>query len=540
MKRKSLFFKKVFCFFVLSFICFLSEAQIQTEVKISPLNFSGVQALATPDGNCNGYFLVFRESSNEWSIQIFDNNLQEIKKTNVELPKNAMFNKMTSNGNYFLASFVVNSLSTSSVTYVILNEKGEEVAKETREKLPFLARGKQFHPQVFPHKEKGFIVTQSLKGKENGYSIENVDYNLKPIWKKEIFVGKQTGHVYQLWAEEEQIIIYEATERFGNIFNTRIVGLNATTGDINYSYPLVDKENSYFPTAIRPDSEGNIAISGTYFKGKSIQSKNSRGIFFVKLDKTGKEINKKYFERAALRPLLKTAVYDWFFKLNAEIWIHALEPLPNGNFVAVGELYRYAGVREEATGNSNRHHLVRVFDFMTFEFDTNGKIQEAKRIDRPHLQMIVPAPEEAITMSDELPSQLESGTLNRARGLKEKGLLTYRTHQVNAQNEIRINFLSYEEFTYLAYSINTSQNTNWVKIPLTNVKPQIISDIEMLGLSTQYMTNETFAENESRIRKYDELEVYMQGILPAKKGFMMTYEYSLLKRKLVMNLVPVE
>jgi hypothetical protein len=79
MKYTNIFFKKFLWIFALSFICSFSKAQTQTEVKVSLLSFSGVQALATPNGNCNGYFLVFRESSNQWSIQIFDKDLQEIK-----------------------------------------------------------------------------------------------------------------------------------------------------------------------------------------------------------------------------------------------------------------------------------------------------------------------------------------------------------------------------------------------------------------------------------------------------------------------------
>ena len=267
---------KISFYFSFLFFALSLQAQIQQkEIALSPIRFHGLQALRQGLGPVQGYYLSHAERRNRWHIQILDTSLNEIGNQVLEAQRNGQFNEMAANGAYFLASFV----SNRTANYLLLNQFGQEIKRLEREDLPFLMRGPQFQPRIFAHPQQGFILVQGVKGRDNGYSIEHLDTNLQVLWTREFSLPRGTGHVYEYRCTQEAIFLLEGNERLGNIVQTSLICLDAQTGGLRYRHELNAKEQSFFPTAICPLANGQVALSGNFYRGQGIDNRNSRGLF---------------------------------------------------------------------------------------------------------------------------------------------------------------------------------------------------------------------------------------------------------------------
>ena len=502
------------------------------EIRISPFRFGGVHALTTPSGEARGYYALHAGSNGRWGFHLYDTHLQEINHAEIETPRHSVFNSMVTNGEQMLASFVLNAFRTS-VTYVIMDAAGNETARLTRENLPLLNRGEQFFPQLFLHPDQGFIIVESVRGRRPGYSVEHVDKQLNTLWRREFFPSRGTGHVYGLWPQAGQIVILDAVERTRRTRNTRLLTLDPENGDHMLTMDLTDKDFTYFPTAVQPGPNGQVAVTGTYYKGERILSKNSQGLFFLNIGPSGETLAMELFDWRGLRGLLRTDVYDWFFKVMPEVWIHALDRNEDGSFIAIGELYRYAGIRRDK--KEERFHRVRLFDFMAFRFDPNGQMESALRIHRPHMILKLDA-EVSGGGSGPMEDMVNAGPLSRGRALKQFGGFTYRYHRKTADDQIVLAFMGYEGFAHYAYSVEVFGNSPYLQMPLTKSHPKVFTALQMIDhVSGQY--DPWHIIHETNTRSFDGSDKYWRGILPAVEGKLMTYEYMPLTGRLWLNLV---
>ncbi len=506
------------------------------ELKISPFHFGGVHPLTSSEGEAVGFFVINTESEGNWLFHFFDPDLKKTGKTIVEAPRFSFFNQAVIHNDMILVSFLVNAFKTSA-TLVLLDMEGNELARQTRTDMPMLNRGAQFFPRVFAHSETGFIITHTIRSGETGYAIEHLDNELNTLWRKEFFADRGTYHVYDLWSGPEGILIFEGNERRGNLLNARIVSLDPKTGKERFQKHLTDGEHAFFPMASKFLDNGQVVLTGTYYRGENIRGKNSLGLFFEKMDKSGETVSMELYEWKGLRPLLRTNVTDWFFKVMPEVWIHGLEINADGSFTVIAELYRYSGevsqVDPETRKLKERYHRIRILDFMLFGFDDEGKMQYADRIERPH--MVLKLDSEFTGPSGSLSERAGAGSLNRARAMKEKGALTYRFHQVRNDGSLRLGFMSYEAKTHYAYTMSLFEDRRMVKIPLIHAKPKIITYAQMIDLCAN-QSGFGFILTEMNTRSFDDAEVYWRGMFPGRDGNMVTYEYLPLNGKLTLNL----
>ncbi len=507
------------------------------QLRISPFRFGGVHPMSSADGEPRGFFVINTESEGNWMFHFFDAELRETGKTLVEAPRFSFFNEAVIHNDKILVSFLVNAFRTSA-TYVLLDMEGNELARQTRTDMPMLNRGEQFFPRVFAHPETGFIITQTIRDGNTGYAVEHLNEELNTLWRKEFYAQRGTYHVYDLWAGSQDILIFEGNERRGNLLNARVVSLDPKTGNERFQKHLADGEHAFFPMATGFLDNGEAVLAGTYYRGDQIRGKNSKGLFFEKMDKDGKTTSMELYEWKGLRPLLRTSVTDWFFKVMPEVWIHGLEINKDGSFTAIAELYRYSGevsqVDPETRKLKERYHRIRILDFMLFGFDEEGKMQYADRIERPH--MVLKLDSEFTGPSGSLSERAGAGSLNRARAMKEKGALTYRFHQFSEDGSLQLGFMSYEAKSHYAYVMDLFEERNMVKFPLVKSKPKIITYAQMIDLCVN-QSGFGFILTEMNTRSFDDSEVYWRGMFPAANGSMITYEYLPLNGQLSLNLV---
>ncbi len=508
------------------------------DFSISPLRYAGLHSLSNTPGESDAYLLLQTASGGNWNIDLVDASLNEIKSTSIEAPAYSFFNQLCHNGEYTLMSFVLNAFSTS-VTYVVLDRSGQEVARTTRTDVPNLRRGEQFFPAVYPHPTKGFIIIQSTgKTRSAGYMAEHVDEHLNTLWNKEFSLSNAQVHAYDIFSSQNRLYILEATERRGKTQNARLQCIDLDDYSHLYTMDLSDSQNSYFPTALLPMQDGSIALAGTYFKGDRISGRNNQGIFFINVDESGSTAGMDLHPWSELRSTLRTSVPDWFFKVMPDVYIHALEPNADGSFTAVAELYRYSGEvsREDDKGNREQYHRIRMLDFMLFSFDREGRILQTERIERPH--MVLKLDSEFSGGSLSLAHEAGQGPLRRARAMKKAGAFTYRFHQ-KTEDHFNLAFMSYENKTHYAYMMDLMHGNDAKKTDLRHAKPAFISYLQIIDLCTN-QSGYGFILTELNTRSFDDSEVYWRGLLPAKNGNMLTYEFMPLNGRLQLNVVNFE
>ncbi|MDR4988695.1 MAG: hypothetical protein RG741_07665 [Bacteroidales bacterium] len=502
------------------------------EMRISPLRFAGVHSLGVQPGQSEAYMVLHSASAGNWNFHLLDKELNELMEGVVEAPRYSFFNEMTFDGEHILMSFVVNAF-TPSITYVVLDALGNEVARTTRTDAPMLRRGDRFFPSVYGHPEGGFILVQATGGgRRAGYTVEYADHQLNTQWSLDFKGDKGTVHVYDMMLAGDRLYILEATERLGNTLNARLHCLSLSDAAHTYTMELTDNDYTYFPTAILPVENNRIALAGTYFSGDKIRQRSSGGLFFLFVEEDGGTAGMEVHPWRGLRPTLRTSVPDWFFKLMPEVYIHALEIMPDGSFTAVAELYRYSGEvrREERDGLKEQYHRIRMLDFMLINFNSNGSIAYTERIERPHMVLKL---DSEFSSSGSLAENAGSGPLRRARAMKKAGAFTYRFHQMTDEG-FKLAFMSYENKTHYAYLMDI-QSKNSVKLDLRHAKPSIISYLQLIDLCAN-QSGFGFILTELNTRSFDDSEAFWRGLLPAGNNNMLTYEYRLLGGTLSLKL----
>ncbi len=505
------------------------------EMKVSPLRFAGVHALSSVQGESEAFLVIHSASGGNWNFELLDAEMNDIQSGTIEAPTHSFFNSICFNEGFTMMSFVVNAF-TPSITYVVLDLTGHEVARTTRFDVPNLRRGDQFFPSIYQHPEHGFVIVQSTgKGRSTGYTVEQVDYHLNTIWSMEFGGQGAQVHVYDLIGLENRLYILEATERLGKTLSARLHGIDLQENVHIYTMELSDDKHSYFPTAMLPRDDNSIALAGTYFKGDKIRGKNTRGLFFLDVDEAGHTAGMGLHPWSGLRSTLRTPVSDWFFKVMPDVYIHALEFNEDKSYTAITELYRYSGEisRENNWGKQEKYHRIRMLDFMLVNFDHQGIINYTERIERPH--MVLKLDSELGGGSSSLAEKAGSGPLKRAMAMKKAGAFTYRFHLKSEEN-FHLAFVGYENKRHNVYLMDLYNEYTAIKIDLVHAKPVAISYLQIIDLCVN-QSGFGFILSELNTRSFDDSEAYWRGILPGRNGSMLTYEYMPLNGRLKLNLL---
>lgn len=515
-----------------------TASAVTKEIRMSPLRFAGVHALSSQQGQSDGYMLIQTARGGNWNFQLLDNALNEVVQGDIDTPRHAFFNGITFNGEYSLLSFVVNALNPS-ITYIVMDKQGNEVSRVTRTDTPMLRRGEQFFPAVFNHPEQGFVVVQTIGGgRRAGYSVEHVDHKLNILSSLEFTGSNGHVHVYDMVASENSLYILEATERLGRTLNARLHCINIHDNRHTYTMELSDSDNAYFPTALLPLEDNSIAMAGSYYSGRNIRGRNSRGLFFLQVDADGGTAGMELHPWRGLRSTLRTPVPDWFFKVMPDVYIHALESNADGSITAVAELYRYSGEvhRREEGQTKERFHRIRMLDLMLLNFNPDGSIAYTERIERPH--MVLKLDSDMGGGSGSLAEEAGQGPLRRARAMKKFGAFTYRFHQ-KTDDGIKLAFMSYENKMHYAYLMDSSKKFSAVKIDLQHAKPAFISYLQIVDLCVN-QSGFGFILSELNTRSFDDSEAYWRGLLPAGDNALLTYEYMPMGGRLRLSLTRLD
>lgn len=537
--------KQILLSILLISVTLMSKAQ-EVELPISPLRFQGVHDLTGPDRITRGYYVVYRSGSGEWTIDVVDASLQPAFKSILNVPSNAFFNDVAYDGSHILVCFVEASFKRE-ITYVTIDSKGQEVARDVKTKVPFLNQGERFYPKVWVHPNGGFVITELVKEKKNsGVQYEYVDGTLAKKWAHTEWIDKGTLQVYEAAGNNHSIVFIQGHERSGNTLSTSAVCLSAADGNLIYKHQMTTEDEVYFPSAIHLSGDGVFAASGIYYNGDAIRGKNAKGMFFITLSPQGNVNSATLADWKTLRPTMQTEVNSWFLKVNPTLWIHHLEKKSDGSYTVLGELFRYRGeFTETVPGSSDKaiYHRNLILDFITFEVTPDAMITSVHRIARPHMLLKNEKPDEFTSDQNSFEYIYDQRTsqIDRFRALKKYGGLSFRHASYTGDQTLMMSFMQYEAAIKYGIVINALQPTNIYEIPLTKSKPKWFSVGELMtNIIAQYDAENPDEVAVTRVRFYDESDDVFSGIKPANGRQVLIYEYLPLKGKLYMNLVDTD
>jgi Family of unknown function (DUF6770) len=434
--------------------------------------FRGVKAIM--DGNVStGYYTYYvnekaKKGMIEFALEIYDLDLNLIKKTPIQLTKNSAMMGGEFNGKDFL--FLFKDLSKKTNTYISIDSKGKIIKKSVKTvKKMASAMG----TAIYPSKDgKGFYVTQMVKVKKWGYSVQKYDRNLTSLWKKT--VTKPKGMIGVAAAEGGDgkfvVITTEKPTLMSKKVTGKILAYDSESGDKLFEENLYNGKITRIPSSFLIDREGNIVMAGMYFAGQKWHAKNSDGIYFTKLDQSGKVLFENSIDwDKGIQAALKATSRKFSIGSKPKVLFHDITEDKDGNYQVISETFRKtvkaATVLGALGGNNGQDTPVgfTVMDFIIFNYDAKGQPIDINKIEKPYKSILIAG------------SIANAGGVSSAYYMKSMGLFTFEFVAESASGEKAVVYTNFEKpkaagsgKPYIGVSsIKIGEESKTKKVPLT-------------------------------------------------------------------------
>lgn len=155
-------------------------------------------------------------------------------------------------------------------------------------------------------------------------------------------------------------------------------------GKVLGKYELKKERDTYYPTSFKVDG-ANLIACGMYFDKPWYDAVNSAGMFFLKLDAAGKEVFLQTQDWKGIDETINAgAGSDFIFSGKMKVLVQDIYKSANGYSVICESYQKAGGVTgaELLTGSDagNDGRAFTIFDFIVFDFDTNGKLLKSRKI----------------------------------------------------------------------------------------------------------------------------------------------------------------
>jgi hypothetical protein len=463
--------RKLFMSLSLLLLTVIVSAQSIQINGVRKKEFKGVSAIM--DGNqSSGYYTYYvnekvKKGMIEFTLEIYDLDLNLIKKTPIQLTKNSIMNGGEYNGKDFL--FLFTDLTKKTNTFITLDSKGVIIKKISKKaKKIMTAMG----TAIYPSKDgNGFYVTKMVKVKKWGYSVEKYDRNLTLLWDKIVVKSKGMIGVAAAEGAEGKFVVI-STERptlMSKKVTGKIVAYNSESGDKLFEQNLYNGKITRIPSSFLIDKEGNIVMAGMYFIGQKWHAKNSDGIYFTKLNPDGEVL----FENSidwdnGIQDALKATSRKFSIGSKPKVLFHDITEDKDGNYQIISETFRKtvkAGTVLGALSGSGQDAPVgfTVMDYIIFNYDSEGNPIDINKIEKPYKSILVAS------------SIASAGGVSTAYYMKSLGLFTHEFIAESESGEKAVVYTNFEKpkgvgtgKPYIGVSsIKIGEESRTKKIPLT-------------------------------------------------------------------------
>ena len=445
----------------------LATAQQEQIDGIRPREFRGVNPI---EGK--GYYTYYVNEKTgkgmiEFALELYDLDLNVIKKTTVEVTKNSELVGSEFNGQDFM--FVFNDLSKKTNTFITVDGKGDIIKKNVEPVKKIMAVGTA---AIYPAMDAtGFYMTHAVKEKKWGYEVVKYDRDLKELWSKTVTVEK--GMVGVASAESGpgklMVISMERPGAMSKKIYGKVVSFNGSTGEKEYEYDLYDGKQTNLPSSFLIEADGSVATAGMYYEGEKMNGDNSDGVFFLRLDPSGKQVAYKSIDwDNGIQAALKATSRKFSIGSKPKVLFHEIIKEPSGNYQVISETFRKAigamGALSVLGGGGAQDVPMRftVMDYIIFNFAANGEPLDINKIEKPYKTMEVAG------------SIANADGITLANYLKKFKMFTYEYQTVLPSGKQAIVFTNFEDAglgtgkPYVGIAtIDIGKDTEMQKIPVS-------------------------------------------------------------------------
>lgn len=369
-----------------------------------------------------GYYTFYEsdkidKNTNEYTVQITDENLNKIKDIKFEGEKNIRLLESSYNGSSIMFLFYDNKEKTLEYrAYGFDGKQKMSYVKDLNNRSKMLLEQTYGHTSdegqneaLFDIPNTGYVTVFPIKeGKYFSYEVNYFFTDRKKQWNYEAAEEQDDKWAKAVYlGHTDTLVLFEVVKQrtmLGGNPHSWLLGINMFTGRKAFEIST-EAENDYkfFPVNISTiNNQRDFLLMGTYYdkddnalKGKSV------GLASWTLDPSGKVVSKKYNSWAnEISKFLKTndkgKVEDIGY-----IYFHKIVQTANGKFFAVGEGYSKelsagktianALLFMAGAGNVGSNFKVKVTEMVLMEFNDRFEISAASIYDKYNNSIGLPA-----------------------------------------------------------------------------------------------------------------------------------------------------
>jgi hypothetical protein len=392
-----------------------------------------------------GYYFFYvsdkiDKRTNEYTIQITDNNLTKIKDIKMQDSKHVMILESSFNGTDLVLLFY--NTDSRILDYQVYGVDGKKKFNYTREltKKEEALFGQSYrfdaddddqaYKGLYPIEGKGFIsVMPSREDKDFTFQVDFFSTEKRKQWSYTPTIGgkKFAGDYLGTHNGVVYIEVLKGASKMDANLDSYILGLSQETGKMLFEKPTDALKYSFYPTSMS-QINGKSYVYGEYFDaGANIVKAKSLGFAFIGIDEKGAITSEKYCSWSLdmakyLNVSSKGKIEDFGF-----VYMHNMLPTADGGIYAIGEgIYKVANtlgiLASVATQSTQSLVKVKVSDMILIKFDKDFNVKEAKIYDKN-------------TNTIPMPSTLGLSTLPLlGKLLKAYGGFDYAYSQTNKDN----------------------------------------------------------------------------------------------------------
>ncbi|MBK7559079.1 MAG: hypothetical protein IPI54_12870 [Chitinophagaceae bacterium] len=402
--------KKILTLFVLAI---MATTFIHAQDKLSIENVRSIYIRNSGeimDGDeLKGYFTFYvsdkvDSKTNEYTVQIMDNNLNKIKDIKFEDDKAVQILESSYNGQSIM--FLFYNKREKTLEYRAYNFEGKMISTYTKE---LSNRSKMLLEQTYGQKsdegqnealfsvqDQGYVTVYPVKeGKYYTYEVNFFFTDRRKQWSYEAAEEQDDKWASAMFlGSTDSLVIFEVIKQkrlMGGVPHSWLLGLNIYTGKKVFEVSTEAEDYKFYPmniSAIRGSSD--FLLMGTYYEpdGK-VMKDASLGLAAWVFNPQGKVVSKKYNSwDGAISKYIATDKKGRVADLGY-VYFHKILQTADGNFFAIGEGYKkVASGLGIATAILNRGSgsvataKLKITDLVTFKFNDKFEIKDAKIYDK--------------------------------------------------------------------------------------------------------------------------------------------------------------
>jgi hypothetical protein len=368
-----------------------------------------------------GYFTFYvsdkvDKKTNQYTLQILDNNLNKVKDIVFEDDKNVEILESSYNGNSIMFLFFNDKEKTLEYRAYGFDGKQKmtytkELTKRSRNLIEQTYGSKSEDGQneaLFSVGNKGYVTVFPVKeGKYYSYEVNFFGTEQKKQWSYEAAEDQDDKWASAIFlGASETTLFFEVVKQkrlMGGTPHSWLLGMDIATGKKNFEIITEAEDYKFYPmntSAIAGSSD--ILLLGTYYEpdGK-VMKDASLGLAAWTINSEGKITSKKYNSWDGeigkyLSLDKKGRVSDVGF-----IYFHKILQTSDGNFFAIGEGYKkvVSGLGVAANilsglggGRSNISNFkIKITDLVTLKFNNKFEVKGAQIYDKNNNSIELPA-----------------------------------------------------------------------------------------------------------------------------------------------------